>query len=335
MSYFNYFPSTLYRLNTPEQVAVKNILLRAKIKDYLVEKESAFLDYRIRDGETPESLAYRVYGKAEYHWIILLFNEIHDIYNQWPMSNNELDSMMQKEYGDKGKVLHVDVSMMKVRNKTGAYVGFDRRNPHFEIGTVIEQVTFEPPWNSGPWQAGVNPIPEPTEVIAKGVVKEWDPNLYKLVIEPTSGIFRYTGVRDQTTDPSVLDRRELSPDMRFTNSRGQVVYAPLTRIVQDNRYGIHHFENDNGDILSPTLPIAVPLDVPDSPNSFAAIDSRLIESYAIGNAEVFDTLAYGRVSVVNNYQHESAVNESKRVIKMMRPKYIDSIIKDMRILMGR
>lgn len=320
MSYFNYFPNTLYRVNSAADVAVKNILLRAKIKDILVESESAFLDYRIRDGETPESLANRVYDRPDYHWIILMFNEIHDVYNQWPMSNNELENMMAKEYT--GKVLHVDPSMMKVRNKTGTYVNFDRRRPHFEVGTVIEQVEFNPIWSIGPWRTAN--LPQVNKVIAKGIVKEWDPNLYKLVVEPTSGIFQYTGIRSQTQNPASIDRRELAPDIRFTNSEGLTIYCPLIRIVQDNRYGIHHFEDENGNTVSPTLPV----DTEGSTN-------LIIDSYALGNAEVFDTEDYGRISVVNNYQYETAVNENKRVIKMMRPKYIDAIIKDMRILMGR
>lgn len=320
MSYFNYFPNTLYRVNSASDVAVKNILLRAKIKDILVESESAFLDYRIRDGETPESLANRIYDRPDYHWIILMFNEIHDVYNQWPMSNNELENMMAKEYT--GKVLHVDPSMMKVRNKSGTYVDFDRRRPHFEVGTVIEQVEFNPIWSIGPWRTAN--LPQPIEVIAKGIVKEWDPNLYKLVVEPTSGIFKYTALRSQTQNPATIDRRELAPDIRFTNSEGLTIYCPLIRITQDNLYGIHHFEDGNGNIVSPTLPV----DTEGSTN-------LIIDSYALGNAEVFDTEDYGRISVVNNYQYETSVNENKRVIKMMRPKYIDAIIKDMRILMGR
>lgn len=318
MSYFNYLPNKIHRLKTPSDVVVKNILFRAKIKDSLVESESTFLDYRIRDGETPEILANRVYGKPDYHWIILMFNEIHDVYNQWPMSVNDLENMMKKEYG--GKVLHIDPSMMKTRNRSGLYVEFDRRNPHFEIGTTIEQVKFSPPWTTDP-----RIIPQPTEVTARGIIKSWDPNLYKLVVEPTSGIFQYTGERERTGNPAQLDRRELSPDIRFTNSNGTVIYSPLVRIVQDNQYGLHHFESQEGDVISPTLPVT------DSVRG----NGLLVDSYAIGNAEVFDTVEYGRISAVNNLQHETAVNESKRTIKMMRPKYIDAILKEMRILSGR
>jgi hypothetical protein len=327
MSYFGYLPNTIYRLNTPGDVAAKNILVRAKIKDSLVESESTFLDYNIRDGETPESLSHRVYGKSDYHWMILMFNEIHDVYNQWPMSANDLENMMMREYP--GKALFIDPSMMKVRNKTGQYIPFDRRRPHFEVGTVIEQVEFNPVWNPGPWQAANNPIPEPSKVIAKGVVKSWDPNLYKLEVESTSGIFQYTGYRETVElsgKQATILRPGLSPDIRFTNSEGLIVYCPLVRIVQDNKYAIHHFMNEEGNIITPTSVLT---------SEEGGASSLLIDSYAIGNAETFSSVEYGRVFAVNNFQHENMVNESKRTIKMMRPKYIDAILKEMRILSGR
>jgi hypothetical protein len=325
MSYFGYLPNTIYRLNTPGDVAAKNILVRAKIRDSLVESESTFLDYNIRDGETPESLSHRVYGRSDYHWIILMFNEIHNVYSQWPMSVNDLENMMVREYP--GKALFVDPSMMKVRNKTGQYVEFDRRRPHFEVGTVIEQVEFTPPWIP-PGQPNY-PIPQPSAPIAKGIVKSWDPNLYKLEVESTSGIFRYTGQRETSElsgKQATMHRPQLSPDIRFTNSEGLVVYCPLVRIVQDNKYAIHHFMDEAGNTVTPTSVL--------TPQEGGA-SSLLIDSYAIGNAETFDSVEYGRVFAVNNFQHENMVNESKRTIKMMRPKYIDAILKEMRILSGR
>jgi hypothetical protein len=239
---------------------------------------------------------------------------------------NDLENMMVKEYP--GKALFVDVSMMKTRNKSGQYVPFDRRSPHFEVGTVIEQVEFNPEWNPGPWQAGTNPIPEPSNVIARGTVKSWDPNLYKLVVEPISGVFRYTGVRETaeiTGKQASIHRSDLSPDISFTNSKGMKVYCPLVRIVQDNKYAIHHFMNENSEIISPTSIVE---------SSQENTLSLLIDSYAIGNAEVFDTLQYGRVFAVNNFQHENMVNDSKRTIKMMRPDFIDRVVADMRVLSG-
>jgi hypothetical protein len=84
--------------------------------------------------------------------------------------------------------------------------------------------------------------------------------------------------------------------------------------------------NEEGNIITPTSVLT---------SEEGGASSLLIDSYAIGNAETFSSVEYGRVFAVNNFQHENMVNESKRTIKMMRPKYIDAILKEMRILSGR
>ena len=59
-----------------------------------------YLDrYTITDGEKPEHIAHRLYGNPQYHWIILLTNNIIDVYHDWPLSTHDLISATNDEYG--------------------------------------------------------------------------------------------------------------------------------------------------------------------------------------------------------------------------------------------
>jgi len=78
---------------------VKDITVRAKISDYFKEAAMASLPYEVQDGERPEQLAFRIYDRSDLHWLILLFNEVHDPSFEWPLSSAEMESMMASKYG--------------------------------------------------------------------------------------------------------------------------------------------------------------------------------------------------------------------------------------------
>ena len=79
-NYFSKFPKVYHSFDdykTSEQVV--NILSRFSLESSLKENTSIFYDYDIRDGDTPEIIASKMYNSPERHWIILLFNDIIEI----------------------------------------------------------------------------------------------------------------------------------------------------------------------------------------------------------------------------------------------------------------
>lgn len=53
--------------------------------------------YYIGDSDTPDNLAYQIYGKSDKHWLFYLINP--ELKNGWPMSNAELDKHIENLYG--------------------------------------------------------------------------------------------------------------------------------------------------------------------------------------------------------------------------------------------
>lgn len=305
MSYFTFLPNTEYRIDSRNTVIVKNILVRAKILDAMRSLASAAAEYTIVDEERPEHIAHRVYGRADYHWIILMFNEIHDPYFSWPMSINELERHMEKTYTGKALFINTggtnELGKMAIMNET---VGLphDRRLPHFEVGSTVEQ------YNA----AGVR--------IAHGKIKSWDPNLWKIEVDDIEGVFALQGEAARI-DPTIGQLRPISNplslprDIRCTNSQGQVISASLLRIVEDNGYAIHHFEDESETEVSPWY----------VPKESA---SPLIERYVVGRQEVIAT-AEGTYSFVTNWTNEERRNETKRNIRVMKPNYIDPLMRQL------
>jgi len=55
--------------------------------------------YDIEDGDTPELLAYKLYGSVEYHWVLLLVNNIINVGEDWPKSVREFNEYVYEKYG--------------------------------------------------------------------------------------------------------------------------------------------------------------------------------------------------------------------------------------------
>lgn len=97
MSYFSKIPLTTYNFNNKTSV-VKDILRRAAFLSEVLYKD-VYTVYTVQDGETPELVALETYGAATYHWVVLLFNEIHNPYFDWPINQISLEYYCTKKYG--------------------------------------------------------------------------------------------------------------------------------------------------------------------------------------------------------------------------------------------
>lgn len=123
--YFEMFPSMLYTLdNGVSAQVIQDILRRVQLSDELKSNGSFFDLYDVKDGETPEMVASRWYGNPQYHWIILLANEIIDPRFDWPMSQVNLIEYCKDKYTSSNIYLthhYVDADGYEVNmNATGA-----------------------------------------------------------------------------------------------------------------------------------------------------------------------------------------------------------------------
>lgn len=102
MRFFQYFPIVNYDItgDLPRQSrTVTDILSRAKILDSIKSQTFIYYQYVVRDGDTPEILAYNYYGNTNRHWIILLANDIVDVFYDWPLNSTNFDKYITKKYG--------------------------------------------------------------------------------------------------------------------------------------------------------------------------------------------------------------------------------------------
>ncbi len=108
--YFKEFPEFLYDFRygpyETKTSIVRDITRNVRFRKEVLENIAVYDEYDIVDGETPEIIAEKVYGNPEYHWIIMLSNDIHDYRADWPLQYVDLQTYIDEKYGETADDVH-------------------------------------------------------------------------------------------------------------------------------------------------------------------------------------------------------------------------------------
>ena len=89
---------------------VTNLLRRVALNAKVKTNTLLYDTYDVKEGETPESVAFNLYGNAEFHWVVMLVNDITDRYHQWPMRYSQFLQYVNDKYDDVNAVHHYEVT---------------------------------------------------------------------------------------------------------------------------------------------------------------------------------------------------------------------------------
>ena len=111
MSYFDKFPLMVYDMkNNGNFKLLPDILRRVKQRSAIKSGQFIFDTYDVRNGERPEDIAYKWFGDAELHWVILMTNNVTDRYYDWPMSDAQFEVYLDDKYTNPDAVHHYEIT---------------------------------------------------------------------------------------------------------------------------------------------------------------------------------------------------------------------------------
>ena len=111
MPYFDNFPIISYDATGDKNFKqMRDITTRIKFKTAIQNNSALFAKYNVKDGETPEAIAYREYGDTNLHWIVLVFNDILDPRYDWPLSQRDLNKFVKDKYTDPDGEHHREIA---------------------------------------------------------------------------------------------------------------------------------------------------------------------------------------------------------------------------------
>ena len=99
--YFDNIPKIFYdSYDNKNPKIVTNLLRRVGLRNKVRTNTLLFDTYSVREGETPEIIAHKLYGDSELHWVVMLVNDVIDRYHDWPMSTPQFNSYINQKYVD-------------------------------------------------------------------------------------------------------------------------------------------------------------------------------------------------------------------------------------------
>lgn len=142
MSYFSRFPDIFYDVTGDGNFQVINNLLRRVAFREKVRTNTLLYDtYDVREGESPESIAHKFYGDPEFHWIVLMVNNMMDRYHDWPMTTPQFLDYVNDKYDNVDAVHHYEITQSSGSTKVKIDIGTD--NTDYPSATPITNFEFE------------------------------------------------------------------------------------------------------------------------------------------------------------------------------------------------
>ncbi len=92
--FFSSFSNILY-----ESKSAVDISKRVAFFGDLVSNDDFWFNYSLSHGELPEHVASDFYGDPNYHWVLLLINNIIDPLYDWYLTDTELSTFTESKYG--------------------------------------------------------------------------------------------------------------------------------------------------------------------------------------------------------------------------------------------
>lgn len=184
MAFFSKFPALTYdfALLQGEKVAkpeiVTDIFKRIAIKQNLEKVAAIFTAYTVKDTDTPDIIAHKLYGSSQLHWLVMLPNEIINPFFDWPMTDAELHIFVNKIF--KGSTFFWDPATIA--------------NGNFLVDQEITTTTGT----------------------ARGTVTNVDVTLSSLVVENIEGTFFEGDTLEQDIGTLPLITAELTRRVQFT-----------------------------------------------------------------------------------------------------------------------
>ena len=300
MAFFSKFPLTRYPFlqnSEVKQKAVVNIMKRIGFSPELKDQTEMFLEYTIQDGDTPEIIADKLYGDPEFHWLVLLFNDIIHPYYDWTLDNLTFENWIDKTYpgislflsgggsgGTGGDGDGVDVKEMF----TGKFI--KNETIYHTDGEINKEGAY-------------------FSIDGEALVHSWDPDLSKLTLKYYTRTFEEG---DRIATGVTAGSRKIATVQRVTTTPSAVHHFD----GRDGITGDFEYLNPLAEVNNETAVLGSTGGVVESTVKFYATNLGAYMGICGDNSN-------NNVITIQNYEEE--LNDDKKNIKLLHPKYLNTI----------
>ena len=140
--YFVNFPLIPYdSVGNGQFKIVTNLLKRVAVRSKVKTNTALYDTYDVKEGESPEIIAHKLYDDPELHWVILLLNDITDKYHQWPKNQNQFLAYVNDKYSDVDATHHYEIS--QVSGDTTIKIDIGTVNTDYPTASIVTNYEYE------------------------------------------------------------------------------------------------------------------------------------------------------------------------------------------------
>lgn len=302
--FFDLFPTIPFDIaqqrNNANYDVVTNIFFRLRFIREVLSNASSYYEYIVKDTDTPEILAFNIYGDAEAHWMILMANDIVDAQYDWPLSYDRFNNHLYDKYrlaaanGNTAVANTISQSSVLAWTKTNYHHYEKVVNRTESLSGITTETRFQISYNSQ----------------SDGI----------LTITSANGDFTIGEQVYVSSDNTIANIYFTANVTSWSSGNGRISIAntikdPIKSILFTTIKG--NTSNIQGTVSSidyPTVPFDYYLSLPET-QAFQTINMSAGKS-------VFETINRDAISY---YDYELQKNEDKRTIKIIKPEFYSQI----------
>jgi hypothetical protein len=100
MSIFTSYPKINYKIDDYDYLVAIDITNTFRVRQALKRfRGISYQPYVVQDGERPDNVSQKLYDSPNYDWIILLVNDIFNLYDEWPRDRETFKQYIIEKYG--------------------------------------------------------------------------------------------------------------------------------------------------------------------------------------------------------------------------------------------
>ena len=128
-AYFRNIPNFEYVNRLPEShssseyIEVKNLFKRGKIRDDIFKDVTYFTKYSIQGDDRPDNVAFQVYQDSKLDWVVLLANNIINIQDEWPLTQESFENYLLHKYENQQNIHSIHhYESKEIKDSVGATI---------------------------------------------------------------------------------------------------------------------------------------------------------------------------------------------------------------------
>lgn len=315
---FEYVSRNKGEQHISEYIPVKNLFKRGKLREDIFGNLAFFEKYSIVGDERPDNVAYKFYNDETLDWVVLLSNNILNIQSEWPLNKNTFDKVMLEKYGSYENLYNIHhYETTEVKNSLGI--------------TVIKGGIQIPPT----WKTNGNFIETINATISNISASE---NADEITPSKTVTVFMQNGIPSISPGTQVtidgISEIEYNGKHIITSVTTSAGIGTTTIYVNSFTYDLPSIPN----IIKPVLSSSNPpkeraiYTVPE--NSLVSGNTNYYEYWDSGLGYSVLVPSTSFVREVTNYEYELSIEEAKRNIYVLKPRYLNIIFNDLDDIMA-